>query len=352
MPRHKVLTVVGARPQFVKAATVSRAIAHEDSLDEIIVHTGQHFDDNMSQSFFDKLCIPEPKHHLQINNCSHGKMTGEMMIALEGIMQDERPDAVVVYGDTNSTLAGALAASKLHIPIYHIEAGLRSFDRRMPEEVNRLLTDQVSELLFCPTQQATHNLAKEGIHRGVMHVGDVMYDAMKHAQQSGFNHELLLQQYKLEQQRYALVTIHRQSNTDDRFSFVRCLDFVNEFCVQHDIVALIPAHPRIQSALTEVKDNYPRLQITTPLDYFSTQSLIHQAHTILTDSGGLQKEAYFHRVPCITLRESTEWVETIMAGWNRLWDNPLYAQDRVEIEEYGAGDSATRIVSAMAAHLQ
>lgn len=340
----KILTIVGARPQFVKAATVTRAMQAAPRLTEVMVHTGQHFDAGMSAVFFKELGIPDPAHNLGIAGGGHGDMTGRMLMALEPVLQKEAPAAVLIYGDTNSTLAGALTAAKLHIPVVHVEAGLRSYNRRMPEEVNRVLADQLSALLLCPTSAAVANLAKEGITRGVHNVGDVMFDATVHVRNAGLAASTITSRLGLEDGRYVVLTLHRAENTDDPERLRTLTSYVEDRAGERTIV--FPVHPRTRAALAKSHASGARMQSIDPVGYVDMHRLLAGAHEVYTDSGGLQKEAYFHRVPCITLREETEWVETVACGWNRLWSVSDYATRR-EIEEYGDGDAAGRIVQAM-----
>jgi UDP-GlcNAc3NAcA epimerase len=344
----RILTVVGARPQFVKAAGISRAIAARDDVSEVLVHTGQHHDPALSRVFFDELQIPEPSINLGIHGGRHGEMTGRMLEALEHVMMAEMPDLVLVPGDTNSTLAGALAAGKLHIPIAHLEAGLRSFNRRMPEEINRVLTDHVSTLLLCPTQTAVENLRREGIVVGVHDIGDVMYDAVRFAA-ANFNQSEVLQRFGIDGRTYAVATLHRAENTDEPEALNAVFTFLNDRARDYPIV--FPIHPRTRKQLAEWHIDPGRLTLCDPLGYLDMHRLIQSAVTVFTDSGGLQKEAYFHRVPCVTLRSETEWVETIAAGWNRLWRGPDYAARR-EITDYGDGHAAVKAVEIMADYLQ
>ncbi|MCG2643542.1 MULTISPECIES: non-hydrolyzing UDP-N-acetylglucosamine 2-epimerase [Bradyrhizobium] len=337
----KVLTIVGARPQFIKAATVSRAIRETSGTFEVMVHTGQHFDADMSDVFFDELDIPRPQHHLAINGGGHGDMTGRMLIAIEPILHLEKPDCVVVYGDTNSTLAGALAASKLHIPVAHVEAGLRSFNRRMPEEINRLVTDHLSTLHLCPTTTAVANLAAEGIVKGVHHAGDVMYDATLFAIGKAERSSSILEKLSLEPKHYALATVHRAENTDDPRQLRAVVEFLQEKV--RTLPVVLPLHPRTRHAASRMGVELNGLQVVGPLGYIDMAKLLHHAVEVYTDSGGLQKEAYFHRVPCITLRDETEWTETVEHGWNRLWKGPDY-RDRKDISEYGHGRAALKVV--------
>jgi UDP-GlcNAc3NAcA epimerase len=344
MSHEPILTVVGARPQFIKAAPVSAAMARA-GLREILVHTGQHFDPQMSDVFFDELGLRPPDHHLQINSLGHGAMTGRMLEALERVMLEERPAKVLIYGDTNSTLAGALAAAKLNIPVAHVEAGLRSFNRRMPEEVNRVLADHVSTLLFCPTQTAVANLNAEGILRGVHLVGDVMYDATIAAVKRASERSNILDAQGLTKGSYAVATIHRAENTDDPERLTRILAWLE--ATAKDCQLVMPVHPRSRK-LIEARHWSPKgVLLLPPVGYLDMTMLLAHAAAVYTDSGGLQKEAYFHRVPCVTLREETEWVETVKAGWNRLWTQPARDVVRHDIAEYGAGDAADRIVSLL-----
>jgi UDP-GlcNAc3NAcA epimerase len=306
----KVMSVVGARPQFIKAAPVSRALRRKHV--EVLVHTGQHYDDNMSDVFFRELDIPEPDINLGVGSGPHGAQTGSMMAGLEKVALETKPDWMLVYGDTNSTLAGALVAAKLRIPLAHVEAGLRSFDRDMPEEVNRVVADHVSTLLLCPTQVAVENLAREGIERGVHFVGDVMYDAFLINAEAARKQSHIVEKLALQPGAFALVTVHRAENTDDarRLStIIRGLEASGQ-----DIV--LPLHPRTRSRLTEALP--PRIRIIEPVGYIDMLALESAAAVIATDSGGVQKEAYFLGKPCVTLRDTTEWTETVEAGWNVL----------------------------------
>ena len=311
----KIASIVGARPQFIKCAPVSRELRKEH--EEVLVHTGQHYDHGMSEVFFEELAIPKPDYNLNIGSGTHGHQTGAMLGAIEDVLQQENPDLVLVYGDTNSTLAGALAAAKLHVPVAHVEAGLRSFDRRMPEEVNRVLTDHCSDLLFCPTKTAVENLAAEGITRGVHLVGDVMVDAMNYNRGIAEERSRILEDAGVEPGDYLVVTVHRPSNTDSRENMVAILGALAEA----GMPVIFPVHPRTRNylgqygLLSKMPEN---VQVTEPLGYLDMLHLMAHAEKILTDSGGVQKEAYMLGVPCITLRENTEWVETVEAGWNVL----------------------------------
>jgi UDP-N-acetylglucosamine 2-epimerase len=308
-----ILSVVGARPQFIKAAPVSRALAGH--FNEVLVHTGQHYDYGMSDVFFKEMDIREPDFNLGAGGGTHGEQTGRMIIELEKIVTRVKPDCLLVYGDTNSTLAGALTAAKAGIKLAHVEAGLRSFNRSMPEEINRVLTDHVSDMLFCPTDAAVGNLLKEGITKGVHRTGDVMYDALLHNLHLSRNRLSLLSQLGVVRGEYALVTIHRAGNTHDRARVQAILDALGMLPVR----VIFPVHPRTRNKINEwgcvVPANVSLIEPLGPLDILQLQE---NADGILTDSGGMQKEAYLLGVRCITLREETEWVETVSAGWNQL----------------------------------
>ena len=336
----RVLTVVGARPQFIKAAPVSHSF-EKSGIEEILVHTGQHFDAAMSEVFFSDLNIPTPKHHLDVHGGGHGEMTGRMLAGLEPIVKGESPDVGVVYGDTNSTLAGALVASKLNIPVVHVEAGLRSFNRRMPEEINRILTDHVSTLLLCPTRSAVAQLAREGIERGVHHVGDVMFDATLLARKAAERRSNIVQELHLDADKYAVATVHRAENTDDPAQLAQILEWLRRQAL--NIPVVFPVHPRTAARVRDVGLTWDGLQICEPVGYIDMTQLLAGASMVYTDSGGVQKEAYFHRIPCVTLRAETEWVETIECGWNRLWRGPDY-KTRRDISDYGTGDASDKIV--------
>lgn len=339
-----ILTVVGARPQFVKAAALSRAIAATGSLREVMVHTGQHHDVNMSDVFFDELEIPQPTHRLGIHGGSHGAMTGRMLEGLEALIQQERPGAVLVYGDTNSTLAGALAAAKLNVPVCHVEAGLRSFNRTMPEEVNRVLTDHMSELLLCPTYAAVQNLAREGIVDGVHLTGDVMYDATLHALDVSRRRPRIAGTLGLQAGGFALATIHRASNTDDATALRTVVEWLKAQAAVRPVV--LPLHPRTRQAADRFGISLDGLTVIDPVGYVDMAGLLADCVEVYTDSGGLQKEAYFHRKPCVTLRDETEWVETIEAGWNRLWTVADWLPQR-DIPEYGTGAASGQIAGLL-----
>ncbi len=339
-----ILTIVGARPQFIKAAAVSRVLARAGRR-EVLVHTGQHFDEAMSSVFFDELDMPAPAHNLGVHSLDHGAMTGRMLEGIEAVMRAEKPAIALVYGDTNSTLAGALAAAKLHIPVAHVEAGLRSFNRAMPEEINRVVADHLSTILFCPTATAVDNLAREGVTAGVHAVGDVMYDTTLYATARARAGSEILTRLGLEPKGYAVATVHRAENTDDPERFARVVAWLETAAEKRPVV--MPTHPRTRK-LMERSGIAPRgLRLVEPLGYIDMAQLLDGAAAAFTDSGGLQKEAYFHRVPCVTLRDETEWVETIEAGWNRLWTVDAY-RDRRKIADYGDGRSAEKIVDVLA----
>jgi UDP-GlcNAc3NAcA epimerase len=348
--KRRIATIVGARPQFVKAAAVSRALANRDDAEEMLIHTGQHFDDAMSSIFFRELDIPDPFVNLGIAGGRHGAMTGDMLKAIEAVFVELEPDLIMVYGDTNSTLAGALAAAKLHIPVAHVEAGLRSFNRRMPEEVNRVLTDHVSTMLFCPTQHAIANLAAEGITSGVSHTGDVMFDATLFAKARAQDMSNIVDRLALTERAYAICTIHRAENTDDEESLRKVCDFLAEAAQSEMIV--FPVHPRTRQAITRYGITLPNVTMIDPLGYFDLHRLLASAARVFTDSGGLQKEAYFHGLPCVTLRSETEWLETIESGWNRLWTSSETQSSRHQITDYGTGDSAGRIVDLLMGQIE
>jgi UDP-GlcNAc3NAcA epimerase len=352
----KIATIVGARPQFIKAATISRAILVQSGISEVLIHTGQHFDTNMSDVFFTELDIRKPDHHLGIGGGTHGENTGRMLEAIEKVLIAEKPDWVLVYGDTDSTLAGALAAVKLHIPLAHVEAGLRSFNRRMPEEINRVLTDHASDLLFVPTSTAINNLANEGISGEKVHlVGDVMYDATLYYQVKARKPNLV---EISDEAPFVLCTIHRAENTDDIARLTAIVTKLNHLAEQAPVV--LPLHPRTVAALKRlpgVSLNSAMLVIE-PVGFLEMTWLLAKCRLVLTDSGGVQKEAYFHKKPCITLRDETEWVELVDAGFNRLM-SPFSSGFHTECAEmqmkaihgesgfYGNGDAASRIIKRM-----
>lgn len=361
----KIITVVGARPQFIKAAMVSRAISSHNSqnpsqqIHEVIVHTGQHYDANMSQVFFTDMQIPQPDYHLAIGGNSHGAMTGRMLEKIEEVIIQEKPDVVLVYGDTNSTLAGALAAVKLHIPVAHVEAGLRSFNMRMPEEVNRVLTDRISRWLFCPTETAVKNLEREGIlpagEVAVSNVGDVMYDAALFYSTISKPSEAIASLIAALDADFYLATVHRAENTDDleRLSNIMgALDTISE-----TTPVVLPLHPRTRKLLGG--QHLPHIRLIEPVGYFDMLALISKCKGVFTDSGGVQKEAYFFQKPCITLRDETEWVELVQYGCNTLVgadpDKIIRAEKSLGIGNrdgssnnlYGQGDASDKIVKML-----
>lgn len=350
MSKHlNVVTIVGARPQFIKAAAVSRVLRLRHR--EVLVHTGQHYDANMSAVFFDELGIPPPDVNLAVGSASHGAQTGAMLAKIEEVLLAERPDRVLVYGDTNSTLAGALAAAKLHIPVAHVEAGLRSFNRAMPEEINRVLTDHVSNLLLCPSETAVENLAREGITRGVTLIGDVMADALRMAAERADNS--VLESSGVQPGGYALATVHRAENTDDPLRLQGILTGLTLL----EMPVIVPAHPRARRAIAALGWTPPaHVRLIEPVGYLGMVALMRGARVILTDSGGVQKEAYWLGIPCVTLRDETEWVETVTHGWNTLVGadperivaaarQPLPATLRPPL--YGDGHAAERCVAAL-----
>lgn len=354
----KIVTILGARPQFIKAGSVSREILRQkeagEAIQEIIVHTGQHYDANMSDVFFEEMQIPKPDYFLGIGGKTHGAMTGQMIEKIEEILVQEKPDWVMVYGDTNSTLAGAIAASKLHIKIAHVEAGLRSFNMRMPEEVNRILTDRISSTLFCPTQTAVANLNKEGINNWrndakVILSGDVMQDG-------AIFYKNLAQKPPglVVSDEFVLCTIHRAENTDDSARLTSIFEALNEIAQSKQVI--LPLHPRTKKIIQNLELNIKNLTIIDPVGYLNMVWLIDHCSLVMTDSGGLQKEAYFFGVPCITLRDETEWVELVEAGANVLVgaDKKIlnafanHSQFNIEnskLDLYGGGQASQKIVS-------
>jgi UDP-GlcNAc3NAcA epimerase len=355
----KVITVVGARPQFIKAAVISKAIRERGISSEVMIHTGQHYDHKMSDLFFEELEIPAPKYNLEIGSGGHGAQTGRMLEKIEEVLLNEKPDVVVIYGDTNSTIAGALAATKLHIPLAHIEAGLRSFNKKMPEEINRILADHCSDWLFAPTQVAVKNLENEGVPSNkIYEVGDVMFDVTKHFSQKAKNQSHILTQLELKPQSYILSTIHRAENTNDPKRLENMFTALG--ILSEKIEVVLPLHPRTKNLLsTQLLNKAKKVKIIEPVGYLDMLSLESQAKLIATDSGGVQKEAFFCRVPCVTLREETEWVELVELGWNQLASTNLPGEElakriweRTSIfgknsEPYGDGHSAEKICKVL-----
>ncbi|MCG3208471.1 MAG: UDP-2,3-diacetamido-2,3-dideoxy-D-glucuronate 2-epimerase [Anaerolineae bacterium] len=311
----KIISIVGARPEFIQATPVSQALRANGAHHEILVHTGQHYDYLMSQTFFDELGTPAPDYNLEVKSGSHGQQTAVMLARLEEVFTAEKPDLVIIRGDTNSTLAGAVVASKMGIPLAHIEAGERSFDRRMPEEINRIISDSVADIHFCASQTALKNLAAEGITRSAHWVGDVMLDAVLANRHIAARNSTILQKLEVEPGQYALVTVHRAANTDDPQrleAIVTALNIVAE-------TVIFPAHPRTRAALQKINASFePNVRVIDPVGYFDMLTLEDNARLIATDSGGVQREAYFLKKPCLTLRDETEWTETVSAGWNKL----------------------------------
>jgi len=351
----KIVTILGARPQFIKAGSVSREIAKHKEINEIIVHTGQHYDANMSDIFFDEMKIPKPDYFLGIGGKSHGAMTGQMIEKIEEVCLKEKPDWVMVYGDTNSTLAGAIVASKLHIKLAHIEAGLRSFNMKMPEEVNRILTDRVSNILFCPTDTAVQNLKNEGYDNldvKVVKSGDVMQDGAM------FYKDLAQKPSCYIQENYILCTIHRAENTDDVTRLKDIFGALNEIAQQKQVI--LPLHPRTKKILKELQIDTDNLTIIDPVGYLEMVWLIDNCSLVMTDSGGLQKEAYFFAKQCITLRDETEWVELVENGFNTLvgadktkiltaFNNATAFSDK-GLDLYGGGKASENIIKELLAY--
>jgi UDP-GlcNAc3NAcA epimerase len=357
----KILTVIGARPQFIKAMALSSALAREDGIREVLLHTGQHYDENMSAVFFRELGIPEPTYRFDLGGGLHGDMTGRQLTAIEQALLREQPDLCLVYGDTNSTLAGALAAAKLNIPVGHVEAGLRSRNRRMPEEINRIVTDHVSTWLFTPSDEADANLLREGFSPSQIHrVGDIMYDVARTIIDNPERRTDIAARLGLESRQYAVATVHRQENTDD---VVRLREiFLALAALSSKIPVVVPVHPRTAAraaADTEVAALLPRLKVIDPIGYFDMGSLLAEASIVVTDSGGLQKEAYFHQVPCVTVRTETEWPELVELGWNRIPDElsrdailramerAIGSKGKAGMAPYGEGNAAQGIISVL-----
>lgn len=356
-----IVSVVGARPQFIKASSVNKAL-RESGHRDFIIHTGQHYDYEMSQVFFEELELPEPGINLEIGSGTHGRQTGEMLIGIENVLMSERPDWVLVYGDTNSTLAGALAAVKMHIPVAHVEAGLRSFNRTMPEEHNRVLTDHMSDLLFCPTETAVKHLDHEGITQGVLWVGDVMYDSVLQSIKVAEKCSTIMDTLDIKPQCYALATVHRAENTDDHERLLSIFEAFTQ--IAHDeLPVIIPLHPRTRQCLknSQFKIHNSKVRIIDPVPYLDMLLLEKNAQVILTDSGGIQKEAFWFRVPCVTLRDETEWTETVASGWNTVVGaNQNLIKKTVEEAHpgrdirnfYGDGNASTSIVNILSSKLK
>jgi len=356
----KLVTIVGARPQFIKAAMVSHHLKKVGAVKEILIHTGQHYDENMSSIFFEELEMSAPDHHLEIGSLSHGAQTGRMLEAIEKVLLETAPQGVLIYGDTNSTLAGALAASKLHIPIFHVEAGLRSFNMKMPEEINRIVSDGLSQLLFAPTKIAIQHLLNEGISEKKIHeVGDVMYDIALHYGEKARKNSQRLDDLNLTSKKYLLATIHRAENTDN----IERLKIIFDAFIKlsKEIPVVLPLHPRTRGILKKnglFERVEAHLNLIEPLGFLEMMLLEIHAKLIVTDSGGVQKEAFFHGVPCVTLRDETEWVELVELGWNHLIppvDSSSIVSGVLDLlvsspqgetgcYPYGRGDSSKKIV--------
>ncbi|WNJ19777.1 non-hydrolyzing UDP-N-acetylglucosamine 2-epimerase [Pontibacter sp. G13] len=375
--RFKVMSLVGARPQFIKLAPLCRAIEQFNArggvqIDHFIVHTGQHYDHGMSDIFFEELEIPRPDLNLGVGSGKHGAQTAEMLKGTEDILLQEKPDILVIFGDTNSTAAGALAAAKLHIPIAHIEAGLRSFNRDMPEEINRVMSDHLSDILLAPTPTAIENLKREGLADRTESSGDIMYDTVMFNTKLARQKSTLIQDLQLEGQSIALATIHRAENTNDTQRLETLLNKLNEFA-DHHLPVVFPMHPRTKNMLPNVLPDWkpsPNLRVIEPVGYLDMLALIDHARLALTDSGGLQKEAFFLNTPCITLRDETEWVETIQAGGNRLagadpelidaaiadwaqrWADQTPDFTEAIHEAFGRADSAEKTIDAIVRFLE
>lgn len=353
----KILTVIGARPQFIKSSPLSLLIKNKyKSIQEIVIHTGQHFDKNMSEIFFNELSLSQPKYNLSISNLSHGAMTGRMIESIESIILEEAPDYVLVYGDTNSTLAAALAAAKVSTKIIHIEAGLRSFNMKMPEEINRVLVDRISDILFCPSEASRKNLNNENISAQSHVVGDIMRDSIDLYREK-FNQSKILSILKAKTKEYHLATIHRAENTDDFNKLKDILSSLNEISKTERVV--FPIHPRTKNKINQFSlgEYLENIEILQPLSFFDTHSLLKNCKSLLTDSGGMQKEAYYHGVPCVTLRDETEWTETIDSGMNILVgsNSPsiIDATMNISLPEaydkdiYGDGQTAKKILDIL-----
>ena len=348
----KLVTIIGARPQFIKAAALSRKIAEYNNINEIIVHTGQHFDTNMSDIFFEEMDIPKPNYNLNINTLSHGAMTGKMLEEIEKVLIKEKPDWVLIYGDTNSTIAGALAAKKLHIKVAHVEAGLRSFNMNMPEEINRILTDRISDILFCPTYTAVKNLLNEGydnIKCKIAKSGDIMQDTaiFYSSKEQKPNIDL--------PDNFILATIHRAENTDNKERLSEILSALNEISQETPII--LPLHPRTAKIIKNSELDTKNLTITEPVGYLEMVYMLNRCKLVMTDSGGLQKEAFFFKKPCITLRDETEWVELVKNNFNQIvganknkiistYNNHKF-NNNFDIDLYGNGKAAENIIKQL-----
>jgi len=344
----KIISIIGARPQFIKAAVLTKIIEKEPGISEVLVHTGQHYDENMSKIFFDELEIPRPHYNLEVGSGSHAYQTGTMLEKIETVLLREKPDWIIVYGDTNSTIAGALAASKLHIKTAHVEAGLRSFNKLMPEEINRITTDRISDLLLAPSLNAMHLLKNEGLEKNAVFTGDVMFDSIL------FYQKLAGQKHKLsdiiDEESFYLATVHRQENTDNKTRLQSIFETFSEL----DFPVVLPLHPRTRSKLNEITFN-DNVKIINPVSYLEMILLLKNSKKVLTDSGGLQKEAYFLKKPCITLRDETEWIETTEGNWNFIvGTNRELILEKVKVNQfaeqknyYGDGKAGVKILNAI-----
>ncbi len=363
----KLIQIVGARPQFIKYFPLQKVLEKEDSIKDILVHTGQHYDYQMSEVFFKQLGIKKPDYHLEVGSATQGVQTAKIIEKVEKVIIEEKPDFVIVYGDTNSTLGGALAAAKLHIPIIHIESGLRSYNKKMPEEINRVLTDHISSILLCPTKNACDNLKKEGFkniaQKGklisldykinnteitsdnplVMNTGDIMYDAVILSLKAAKNHSTILKKLNIEPKTYSFMTLHRAENTDDLERLKEMINFVVTHSKTKEIY--FPVHPRTAKIIKSQKIELPeKIKPLEPLDYFDTLTMLNNALELFTDSGGMQKEAYWLKVPTITLRDETEWIETVKSGWNVLYKDYNGSHKlKKQLPCFGDGKTAERI---------
>lgn len=355
----KIVTVIGARPQFVKAAAFNYVLRRQTDLEEVVVHTGQHYDANLSEIFFSELGLTKPKYNLNVGSGSHGQQTAQMLNRIEELLIVEQPQCVLVYGDTNSTLAGALAAVKLHIPVVHVEAGLRSYNHYQPEEINRVLTDRISDLLFVPSQESAQNLLQEGVTADKIHVvGDIMYDVAIMFRPQAENSSIL-NQLEINNKPYILATIHRAENTDHPEVLKKICDEFNKLSKTYDIV--LPLHPRAKESLSKYKLTLnEKIKCIDPVGFLHMIKLVSHAKVVVTDSGGLQKEAFYHKIPCITLRDVTEWVELTQNGWNvvlppdQLAELTPYVADMIDLNKewinpYGDGDTAEKIIDVIKA---
>lgn len=356
----KILTVIGARPQFIKAATVSRLL-HDDEyaeIEEVVVHTGQHYDDNMSQSFFNELNMPIPKYNFEVGSGTHGQQTGAIIIGLEKVIKLEEPDWILVYGDTNSTIAAALVAAKTPCKLAHVESGLRSYRWGMPEEVNRIVTDRLSNLLFCPTILAQKNLVSEGGNQKTIVTGDVMYDSFVYYSNI-LDYDAIIQKNNLKKSEYLLVTIHRAENTDDKRRLGNIISALRS--ISRKVEVVLPIHPRTKKMIQKFSLSLEGIKVIEPVSYLSMIAFIVNSKAVVTDSGGLQKEAYFAKKKCLTIRDETEWMETLENGWNKLVSpcnesklidnlNNILSLDCSDLKynfHYGSGNAAKKIIDAI-----